>query len=70
MGEQKMVMFLPGGDFSSVLESIPVNWAYLDPGTGSMVLQILLAGVLSSTFFLKSWIRQIRDGVRLKNSGA
>jgi hypothetical protein len=45
-------------------------WAYLDPGIGSMVLQILLAGALSSAFFVKSWIRQIRNVVRFKNSGA
>jgi hypothetical protein len=41
-------------------------WAYLDPGTGSMVFQILVAGLLSSSFFLKSWMRSLRDGMRLK----
>jgi hypothetical protein len=41
-------------------------WAYLDPGTGSMVFQILIAGLLSSAFFLKSWMRSLRDGMRLK----
>jgi hypothetical protein len=65
-----MVMFVPGSVFSSVVETIPLYWAYLDPGTGSMMLQILLAGVLSSSFFVKSWIRQIRDGLRFKNSSA
>jgi hypothetical protein len=40
--------------------SLPHVWAYLDPGTGSMLLQIALAGVLSASFCLKSWIRQIR----------
>jgi hypothetical protein len=65
-----MVMFVPGGVFSSVLETIPLHWAYLDPGTGSMVLQILLAGALSGAFFVKSWIRQIREGLRFKNSSA
>jgi hypothetical protein len=67
---EKMAMFVPGSVFSSVVETIPLDWAYLDPGTGSMVLQILLAGVLSGSFFLKSWIRQIRDGMRFKNSSA
>ena len=28
--------------------------AYLDPGSGSMVLQIVVAGLFSSIFFLKS----------------
>jgi hypothetical protein len=65
-----MVMFVPGRVFSAVLETIPFTLAYLDPGTGSMVLQILLAGALSGAFFVKSWIRQLRDGLRFKNSGA
>jgi hypothetical protein len=41
-------------------------WAYLDPGTGSMVFQVLVAGLLSSMFFLKTWMRSIRDSVWLK----
>jgi hypothetical protein len=65
-----MVMFVPGGVFSSVIETIPLTWAYLDPGTGSMMLQILLAGALSGVFFMKSWIRQLLDGLRFKNSSA
>ena len=32
-------------------------WAYLDPGAGSMVFQILVASFLSGAFFLKSWMR-------------
>ena len=52
------------------LESIPNLWAYLDPGSGSMLLQILLASVLSSAFFMKSWIRQIRDGLLIRNKKA
>jgi hypothetical protein len=65
-----MAMFEPGSVFSSVVDTVPLYWAYLDPGTGSMMLQILLAGILSSMFFVKSWFRQIRDGMRFKNSGA
>lgn len=42
-------------------------WAYLDPGSGSMMLQILLASVLSSVFFMKSWFRHIRDELLLRN---
>jgi hypothetical protein len=65
-----MGMFVPGSVITSVVDTIPLYWAYLDPGTGSMMLQILLAGALSSMFFVKSWFRQIRDGMRFKNSGA
>ncbi|MBI4008935.1 hypothetical protein HY357_01765 [Candidatus Roizmanbacteria bacterium] len=34
--------------------------AYLDPGTGSYFFQLLIAGLLGSTFFLKSGIKKIR----------
>jgi hypothetical protein len=52
------------------LQSLPHVWAYLDPGTGSMVLQILLAGMLSTTFFLKSWVRQFREVLLIRNKKA
>ena len=31
-----------------------------------MVFQVLVAGLLSSSFFLKSWMRSFRDGLWLK----
>jgi len=49
-----------------VMQAAPGLWAYLDPGMGSMVLQVLLAGLLSSSFFLKSWARQVREMVWAK----
>jgi len=45
------------------LQAVPHLWAYLDPGMGSMVLQVLVAGLLSSSFFLKTWFRQVRETV-------
>jgi hypothetical protein len=45
------------------IQAMPRLWAYLDPGMGSMVLQVLVAGLLSSTFFVKSWARQVRDAL-------
>ena len=33
--------------------------AYLDPGTGSVVLQVLVAGVLGAIFTFKSYVRAI-----------
>lgn len=47
----------------SSLTAIPHVWSYLDPGAGSMMLQILLASMLSSAFFVKTWIRQLREGL-------
>jgi hypothetical protein len=52
------------------LGSLPRVWGYLDPGSGSMILQVLLAGLLSSAFFLKSWVRQFRAGLSSKNKPA
>ena len=54
----------------SSLVYLPQIWAYLDPGAGSMVLQILLASVLSSAFFVKTWIRQFRGVLLLRNKKA
>ena len=48
------------------LQGSPLLLGYLDPGSGSMMLQVLLAGLLSSSFFVKSWIRQIRQGDWIK----
>jgi hypothetical protein len=42
----QLPMFL-GGQESILL-------AYLDPGTGSLMLQVLIAGLLSGVFFMKS----------------
>lgn len=33
--------------------------AYLDPGTGSVVLQVVVAGVLGAIFTLKSYLRAL-----------
>ncbi len=44
------------------------TYAYLDPGTGSYIFQILIAGLLGSTFFLKSAIKKIINKFRKKNN--
>ena len=54
----------------SSLVSLPQVWGYLDPGAGSMMLQILLASTLSSAFFLKSWFRQVRGVLLIRNKKA
>ena len=65
-----MMTILSAGLMSSSFHSLPLSWGYLDPGSGSMLLQVVLAGLLSSSFFVKSWIRQIRDGAWLKKRSA
>lgn len=42
-------------------------WGYLDPGSGSVALQILLAGLLSAGFCLRSWIRHLKEAFTTKN---
>lgn len=36
---------------------------YLDPGSGSLLLQVLIAGLLSGVFFLKLWLSTLRTSV-------
>jgi hypothetical protein len=50
--------------------SIPHVLGYLDPGSGSMLLQIMFAGALSGMFFMKTWFRQLRSTMTLKNPKA
>jgi hypothetical protein len=63
MGLETMMSVEMLGTAPLSIQGIPHLWAYLDPGMGSMVLQVLLAGLLSSTFFVKSLTRQIRDAL-------
>lgn len=44
--------------------STKAAYAYLDPGTGSFILQILAAGALGGLFALKTFWRQIIDFLR------
>jgi hypothetical protein len=44
--------------------STSVVLGYLDPGTGSMAFQILVASLLSTSFFLKTWFRGLLKGSR------
>lgn len=37
--------------------------AYIDPGTGSYVLQAALAGILAAAFVFKSALRNLKDAI-------
>ena len=37
--------------------------AYLDPGTGSFIIQMLVAGVAGSLFLLKTYWQKLKDWV-------
>ena len=44
---------------AEVAAPVLVNPAYLDPGSGSFILQLLLASLLGSIFLIKTYWRKI-----------
>jgi hypothetical protein len=42
----------------------PFVWAYLDPGSGSMLFQVLIAGLLSALFCARTALAQIKQAVQ------
>jgi hypothetical protein len=42
-----------------LIGSLNKDLAYLDPGSGSFILQILLATLLASLFFMKTFWRRV-----------
>jgi hypothetical protein len=38
-------------------------FGYLDPGTGSIILQVLVAGVLGAMFTIKNLFRRVKGAV-------
>ncbi len=47
---------------------LKANQAYLDPGSGSFILQLLLATLLGGAFILKTYWRRITGFFRSKSS--
>jgi len=46
------------------LFSLPkISYAYVDPGTGSYIFQILIAGFFASIFFFKSALKRAKGVV-------
>ena len=54
------VLFLAESAFSVLAK---VN-TYLDPGSGSFILQMVLAALLGGAFVLKTYWTKIKDGMR------
>jgi 16S rRNA C1402 (ribose-2'-O) methylase RsmI len=44
-----------------LLLSAPNAFAYVDPGTGSYILQFIIAGLLGAAFVFKGFWRNIRE---------
>ena len=49
--------------FLPMADPIPMLLAYLDPGSGSLLLQVMIAGLLSGMFFMKSSLVVLRASV-------
>jgi len=49
--------------YKSLLSPLEGINAYLDPGSGSLILQLILAAVLGGLLLLKSSWKKIKDGV-------
>jgi len=41
-----------------------VPFLYLDPGSGSMIIQLIIAGVLGALFFFRGYWRKLIDKFR------
>lgn len=54
---------LLGGIIASLVFASPAE-AYIDPGTGSIVLQMLIAGALGAAFAVKRFWKRIVSSVR------
>ena len=49
--------------FLTLADQTAVVLAYLDPGSGSLLLQMLIAGLLSGMFFMKSSMGMVRSSM-------
>lgn len=38
---------------------VPQAWAYIDPGSGSVMFQVVIAGIITALFVLKQTFRRI-----------
>jgi hypothetical protein len=53
-----------------LLSTAPSAWAYLDPGTGSMLLQVILGGIAAVGVALKLFWHKIRIALGLSKKPA
>jgi hypothetical protein len=62
-GPSTMVSLMPLVLSSGTFAGLPWTWAYLDPGTGSMLFQVLIAGLLSALFCARSSYLNLRNAL-------
>lgn len=49
---------------ASLIEPLKVGHAYLDPGSGSIIIQVILAGLLGAAFIIRSYWAKIKGFFR------
>ncbi len=54
------------GTGSNVMSNLSVHMAYIDPGSGSLLLQFLLAGVVGSAVFFRNQVAGLLSWIRHK----
>lgn len=68
-----MQMFLSSAasyrEWIVLIGSLNKNLAYLDPGSGSFILQVVLATLLASLLFMKNFWRKVVGLFRRSSSG-
>ena len=60
----KLVELTAFGSVFVLATSAAPAWAYLDPGTGSMMLQLLLGGVAGAMVVGKLYMQRAREFIR------
>jgi len=61
MKRKKLLGLLIAGSVIYCAAFPPFAFAYLDPGTGSYIFQLIIAGLVGGLFALKLFWRQIRN---------
>ena len=57
------LFFIPALAIWSVFLTTPAH-AYVDPGTGSMVVQMIIGGVVAAAFMIKTYYYQLKAKLR------
>ena len=43
-----------------------ILWAYIDPGTGSIILQVVIGGLLGVSYFMRNKVKRLLSWAKLE----